>query len=510
MILVPRPPFEAASSIDRGYRMEGRRILRAGEALQPGLALGTVSSPLVELAAATRNVYGDAMTLLAQHTLYFLLALALLPSAAARLLERLLSGAGRAQQSQLAAWSRIQRCGIRVCPECECQIWKEYGVSAWLWPHLAPFIEACPWHECSLVERCPYPLAPRRRNPTKTARPDKVSFSRALLDLFDGPDRTALTARWTEALSDASFIHPGGRFRAKAFAIAFLAFSANLDIHPALRRLAAFPLRGRDLLLWLSGRDSLNPAYILLLSMFIGHLGTDVAVFGASSRGKSDGPPPRRPAKRAWRAKRRRASPVDSRTPQPISAIEALIAEGCTCADMARLCRTSVDSVYRYIRTHGLRAALEQAQDTRITEEARRVWCTRLRLMPRASANRLAMLEPRAYRWLYRHDIAWLRAHWPEPYRSGRPKKRVDRTGPHGQDAALVARIAEAERQLERDHPAHRRSLAALRRQLGLTEYGLQRVRRWQRVDNAVQRYLSRKPSSPSRRAASFPSRRLK
>ncbi|WP_459569849.1 TnsD family Tn7-like transposition protein [Cupriavidus sp. 8B] len=162
---------------------------------------------------------------------------------------------------------------------------------------------------------------------------------------------------------------------------------------------------------------------------------------------------------------------------------------GCTCADVARLCRISIDAVYRYVRKNHLRAHINAAQRRRLTVEARTVWLRLLRRFPRAAANRLERIEPRAFRWLYRNDIVWLREHWPDlPVR--RQSKRADATAPHGQDAAMCARIRMARKVLKADSSSRRPSLAALCRQLGVTEYGLQRARRWRRVEKAVRDYL--------------------
>lgn len=491
MILVPRHHFEAASSIERDVYLDRRSVLRAGEAMRPGLAFGSAQGPLDILALETQYVYGSGNDLLMQRTLYPYQALGLVADSATRLERKMLTGRGRAPQSQLAVWARMQRGGVRVCRMCEWVIWREFGVAAFLWPHLAPFMEACPWHGCLLVERCPLVTAPVRRPKGTAAHSDQIALSRALLSLHAVHDKVCLTSAYRHALEASGFVHSDGRYRAADFSAAFAEFVSGLDVHSALRRIAAFPKRGREILSWMAGGGTLNPAIILLFSMFVQHL---ASCDGAWFSTRCIEPVPETADRhevspRAWRAKKRRPSPADVRTPHALAETALLIAQGCTCADVARLCRTSPRAVYRYVRCHGLRGAIENAKRDRLSAEARAAWLRRVRQFPQASANRLAKLEPRAYRWLYRHDHAWLREHWPtSPAR--RQCKRADATAPHGQDAALCARIRAARNALLRDSLNHRPSLAALCRQLGMTEYGLHQARRWRRVDKEVRQYL--------------------
>lgn len=489
MLLVPRHDFEAASSIARGINMDGGAVLRPGETLHPGLAFGSVAGPLDVLASNTHHVYGTGEDLLAQRTSGWYQALGLLLDGAVSLKRKLLTGEGRAPQSQLAAWARTQRCGVCVCPECELYIWNEFGVSAYLWPHLIPFVEACPWHGLLLVERCPLATRPTRVTKCERAHPDQIELSRYLLSLYSLCEKQAITAACRLALEETGFLHVNGTYHAKKFSDVFALFACGLKVHPTLRHLAAYPLRTRQILRWLGGNDTLNPSFILLMWMFVGYLGRDRVVRlnvigGTSSEPRSSVAP------RAWRGRKLRQSPVNVRTSYSIEDAASLFGKGCTCADVARLCRTSIDIVYRYVRKNGLRHLIYKAQHGRLSREARAAWLGRIKQFPHASANRLAKLEPRAFRWLYQNDHMWLRENWPaEPNRYQR--KRADATAPHGQDAALCARIRAAKRAFKQECASHRPSLAALCRQLALTEYGLQRARRWRRVEAAVRRYLS-------------------
>lgn len=490
MMLVPRHDFEAASSIQRGLHMDVRDVLRPGEELFPGLAYGSISGPLDALASETRYVYGTGKDLLRQRTSGWYQALGLFSEGSVRLQHRLLTGEGRACQSQLAVWAAVQRCGVRVCPPCEHEIWKEFGVSAFLWPHLIPFVEACPWHGVLLLERCPLSTRPIHQASCKAAHPDQIALSKSLLALHALHERQAISHVCRSAMEQAGFLYSNGRYRAREFADAFSAFARVLAVHPTLRHLAIFPLRSREILRWIAGNGTLNPAFVLLMWLFVQQLGQRDREARHSCTESPSGALMN--SMRAWRAKKTRQSPVDVRTHYSLADAESLFAAGSTCGDVARLCRVSIHKVYRYVAKNGLRHLIESAQRNRLTTEARETWLRRMRQFPAASANRLAKLEPRAYRWLYRNDNAWLRRNWPlAPARKHR--KRADSTAPHGQDAAMCARIRAARKALRLDALHDQPSLAALCRQLGVTEYGLRRCRRWKRVDNEVKRCLSAK-----------------
>jgi len=490
-LLLPRPANEAASSIARGLEMDCEPVLAARDGFKPGLAYGSVSMRLRPLAEETRGLYGDALALRDRHTLFAYLALSTDAASADALSDYLINGEGHGAQSQLPVFAIMRTGGIRVCPVCEAMHWKRFGVCAFLYPHLPPFVQACAWHGCLLLARCPLPVPPTKLPAPCPAHRDQVAFSQTVLALCEeGGGRAAVVARLRGALIAHQLMDPDGGFCAQAFSTQFARYCAGLQIHPALRKLAMSPRRGRQLMAWVAGQGTVNPAFVALLCMFVNAL--DAGSVAASASGSFEHAPratsrPSHP--KAWRAKRWRPLPVDGRKRYRRTEIAMLIDCGCTCADIARLCGVSVDTIYRYIRANGLRDSLDDAHTERIRLEAREAWLGRLQSFPDASANQIAQREPRLWRWLREHDEAWLRAHWPPAYRR-RPRRRSDATGVRGQGAALAKRIRAAARQLVQAYPAQRRTLAALRRQLGLSGYALAKAAEARQVRDAIDAYL--------------------
>jgi len=493
-VLLPRPPGEAASSIARGLFMDCDTVLAAKDRFAPGRAFGTVPRiPLTELAHLTDGLYGDAEQLLTEHSAYPLLALGLLPEMATALEQRLLHGSGRSVQPTLRVWAGMRVGGIRVCPECEVSAWERFGVSAFFWPHLVPFVQACPWHGCTLVERCPHPTPDVKRAPTLPATADLIAYSQAILAIAGLGDRHVVARHFAEGLATAGFCAGTGRARTRAFSEAFYHFCGDLNVAPSLHKLAALPGRGAKLLAWVAGRAPLHPIYLALLWMFL-----EGAGIGKARPVKPDAVTrptiePRALPQRGWRAGRIRPLPVDGRHRYKRQDLPDLIARQCTPNEIARLCRLSLDTVYRVIRQQGLRPALATAQLERIRSEARHRWLARMRAEPQSSANRIARREPRLFHWLSRHDAAWLHDHWPL-VKGPTTLARRDAHGVSGQDASLAAKIRRAAAWLTHEHPHRRPSLAALRRQLGMSEYALRKASNAARVQQAIDQYLRTGP----------------
>ena len=499
-VLLPRPPSEAASSIARGLFMDCDTILAAKDRFAPGRAFGTVPRmPLIQLASLTGELYGDAEQLLKGHSAYPLLAVGLLPEMAAALGQRLLHGSGRSVQPSLRVWAGMRVGGIRVCPECEDSAWERFGVSAFFWPHLVPFVQACPWHGCALIERCPYPTPDVKRASMPPASGDLIAYSRAILAVADLGDRHVVASHIAEALATAGFFCPGtGRARTRAFSEAFHHFCGDLDVAPSLRKLAALPGRGAKLLAWVAGRATLHPIYLALLWMFL----EDGGIGEARPLRPDVVPHPTikatTPPQRGWRAGRIRPLPVDGRHRYTRQDLPDLIARQCTPREIARLCRLSLDTVYRVIRQRGLRPALATAQLERVRSEARQLWLAKMQAAPQASANRIACLEPRLFHWLSRQDSTWLHDHWPVAAGPTSLARR-DAHGVSGQDASLAAKIRRAASWLAHEYPKRRPSLAALRRQLGMSEYALRQASNAACVQHAIDRYLQRGPMQDAR-----------
>ncbi|NUA30267.1 TnsD family Tn7-like transposition protein [Cupriavidus basilensis] len=185
-----------------------------------------------------------------------------------------------------------------------------------------------------------------------------------------------------------------------------------------------------------------------------------------------------------------RSMPIDGRhryvlTPYAMSGLLTLVDAGCTCEEMARLCRTSLNRIEYYVRTRGLRERLARAQFMRWRQEARDAWLAVLRRRPDASQNQLALYEPRAYKWLWRHDRTWLAVHRPRHYLR-RHRTRHDHVGPRGQDVSLAAQIRHAATLIKAVAPPVRCSTAAIGRQLGLSAYALARAKAGKAVTKAL------------------------
>ncbi|UDM51959.1 TnsD family Tn7-like transposition protein [Cupriavidus sp. MP-37] len=489
-VLLPRPPQEAASSIARGLFMDGDTILAAKDRFAPGRAFGTVPRmSLTQLASLTSGLYGNAERLLKEHSAYPLLALGLLPEMAATQGQRLLHGSGRSVQPTLRVWAGMRVGGIRICPECEASAWERFGVSAFFWPHLVPFVQACPWHGCRLVERCPHPIPAPKRSAVRPAAADRVAYARAILAITGLGDRQEAACHFAESLATAGFFADTGGARTHAFSEAFRNYCACLDVAPSLRKLAALPGRGAKVLAWVAGRATLHPIYLALLWMFLedGGIGKARPVKPAAVQRPTI--MPRALPQRAWRAGRIRPLPVDGRHRYSRQDLTDLIARQCTPNEIARLCRLSLDTVYREIRQQGLRPALATAQLERIRSEARLVWLARMRAAPQSSANQIARVEPRLFHWLSRHDAVWLHDHWPL-VAGPISLTRRDAHGVSGQDASLAAKIRRAAAWLTQEYPHRRPSNAALRRQLGMSEYALRKASNAARVQQAIDQYL--------------------
>jgi hypothetical protein len=200
---------------------------------------------------------------------------------------------------------------------------------------------------------------------------------------------------------------------------------------------------------------------------------------------------PRRPTPTGWGLKGgARPAPIDGRrryvlTPYAMADLLTLVDAGCTCEEMARLCRTSLNRIEYYVRTRGLRERLVQALFLRWRQEARSAWLAGLLRLPDASQNQLAQHEPRAYKWLWRHDRDWLAAHRPRRYlRRHRPRR--DRVAPRGQDVALAAQIRHAATMIMAILPPVRCSVAAVARQLGLSAYAMESAKAGKAVSKAL------------------------
>lgn len=189
--------------------------------------------------------------------------------------------------------------------------------------------------------------------------------------------------------------------------------------------------------------------------------------------------------------------PVDGRHRYRRDDLPDLIDAGCEPREIAHLLRLSVGCIHRDIRNQGLRERLVTARQQRYLAEAR-ARCERLIARhPDRSLHSLRHLEPRAIRYLERHDPAWLRAHRPQQY-IRQQKRRHDATGPRGYEAALLGQVNRAIAAVRQATAGQRCTLRALRHRMGVSLYGFERIRRTGRCRQAIAGATGR-PVRPSR-----------
>lgn len=181
-----------------------------------------------------------------------------------------------------------------------------------------------------------------------------------------------------------------------------------------------------------------------------------------------------------WSAKysdRRLPDGVDGRNRYRRADLPWLARVGCTYDEIAWLLKISRDTVGRDIIRLELSEVSRAARKRRLTMEARARYERLIGRHPGVSENALRGYEPRALRWLRRHDFDWLLAKRPKIVQ-WRQHKRADTTGTRGRTARLAGDIRRAARAIRGARPIRRCTLTALRRELGMTVYAFDMARR--------------------------------
>lgn len=155
-------------------------------------------------------------------------------------------------------------------------------------------------------------------------------------------------------------------------------------------------------------------------------------------------------AARAGIATARRASVI---RPAVLRALKADLASGMDKSRAAQRQKISVSSVNRILRTEvGLHQQWRAARESGAREKARGVWEELLANHGHQGMKFLRAADPAAYAWLYRNDLAWLRAHMPacRPSRSagGEPRLQWDE-----RDRVLKAAVEATVLELLRSSP---------------------------------------------------------
>lgn len=107
----------------------------------------------------------------------------------------------------------------------------------------------------------------------------------------------------------------------------------------------------------------------------------------------------------------RRASVIK---PPILDPLKADLGSGIDKAAAARKYGISISSVTRILRTEvGLSVQWQAAREAGARKKARETWQELLAVHGHQGAKVLRAADPAAYAWLYRNDLAWLRAHQP-------------------------------------------------------------------------------------------------
>lgn len=474
--LCVRPAFEAASSMARALNdplAEATGLHRV--AAMRNLAFGTASCPLHPLAEMYGGLMGSGEQLRDLHTLFRYCAIGLATRQVDAFSHRLLDGQGAISQWHLPAWLTVGTVARKLCVVCCAEAWRNYGVEADFYPHYVPGVRGCWRHGTRLVLATEIDGALLNRRPQVATAHElafaQTSFAVAQLDPHEARD--VLRRRTAQA----GYYRSDGRYYAKQFQADFNAFCAQVGLPCPLLRLATQPRRLAALCGWMGDEERrLHPLYIVLLDWFLSStLAADR--FPAAPRGA------RSQTRAGWGAKRPNGPgpcPVDRRRHYTRDEIPALLAQGCTCLEIAGLCLTSQATVHRIVRERGYRAQCNHGFAERLRRRARAAWLAVQRRYPWMSANQLQHYEPNAWSWLQHHDPVWLSAHRPVAWPTDRGR-RVD-PGPKGRACAVAARLRQALKQMQTEVQAGRRvrfSRRAICRQMGIDEYALVKAERW-------------------------------
>ena len=230
---------------------------------------------------------------------------------------------------------------------------------------------------------------------------------------------------------------------------------------------------------WLDHEERrLHPLYIVLLDSFL------------VSTTTADRPPvvrrsPSHP-RAGWAVKRASGPgpcPVDRRRHYTRQDIPALLRQGCTCAEIAKLLQTSQATVHRIVRERGFRGLCNAGFTERLRQRARTAWLSVRWRYPWMSTNQLQRYEPNALAWLRSHDAKWLATQRPVAWPEGRG--RLVDPGPRGRSRAMAGRLRQALAYLQTEGCASARKRCTRRNLcwlMGIDEYALEQMTRWPAV----------------------------
>ncbi|SPC18357.1 TnsD family Tn7-like transposition protein [Cupriavidus taiwanensis] len=479
-VVLPRDPFEAASSLAASLLGHPAYIRRGGIAREAELAYGTVTVALESLANCTSGFFGTADDLLSQRTLVNYCAFQMTPRMREAFRQRVQTGIGAMRLSGRAPWMIATYPDDLSCPLCEQEAWNEFGTRATFWPHRAPMVRACWRHELQLVPSLRGPEPCYAADCLREASAAQMQFAQDTVMVCQlGANCEQAAVEFQAQIAAAGVLRANGIYATAQFSQSFSRFCMTQIDDPALHGLFNHPRLGRWVLRWVrSGGDAfIAPMLLVLLLGWLRVAAQSTAIMPL--------PPP--PSPQRGRTMKRRVKgwagrfsgarlAAEGRRRYGKSDIERLLRSHCTYAQIAALCRISESTVSRYVSTHGLKPLAIAARIEQRRPDVRRAWQLACHHCPDRSCNAIRALEPRAYRWLITHDRAWLRQQCQAFERAKGWRRRLLPTP--GCAATIAEQVRKAHRALSSGRRKTRCTRSALCRALGVTPYLFDRWRK--------------------------------
>lgn len=442
---------------------------RGGRLWPPDLAYGTVSWAVNTVAALGDGFYGTPDEILDLQSLVNYSAIARSAGGRTALREKARSGVGRAKEAGWAPWLLSTVGPALGCPVCRLEAWREIGMPAECWPTRAPLVQGCWRHEVLLVPQNGFADPTVRAQPPRNASRDILTFAAntvRLCRLAKSVGDAAACLR--NLMAAAGFLRDDGRFYATRYREAYAAYGGRHAHDPALRKATEAPLAARAILDWVrgGGNDAIHPVYLVVALGMLDEAAASPASFAIRPRAGQGN------RRGAWSA--RAVQPIrvlDGRSRYKRADIRDLAAQGCEAAEIASLCRLSLDIVYRTTRAEKLRPLIQEARHERLRAAARQAWLDVRAQHPASSSNVLRGLEPRAFKWLWKHDRAWLQSQRADFVRATGWRRAILPTA--GSRQRVLARLTRAA--ASQQAAGIRCTRAGLSRALNITPYVLMR-----------------------------------
>ncbi|WP_157160239.1 hypothetical protein [Cupriavidus sp. BIS7] len=393
--LLPRHPFEAASSV--ANELFGvPSISPTGEVPSADRAYGTVSWPLRKLAALGDGFYGDVEQLLNTRTLLNYRRPAMKRECFESLRRRAIDGVVSPSSGDPDHF-RDPRPPM-VCPLCVQEALADYGTLALLWPHQAPWVDACWMHGARLVRFPRNPSKPASR--VEQALAAQVNFARDVVTLCEmARDLDGVIATVAARIRDAGFQYRHGRFCRERLTKGFQAYVQTQVQHPVLQKIGSDENATTRIVRFLTQSCGVVPPVLLVLFLgFLRQVGvTAVTPAYARSRSVQLG---------TWSA----AEEPKLDRPERHEVL-ALRLRGYSALAVATIKGLPRHIVFNRVWRSGRNDESRHARFLFLKRTARAAWRAAYRRHGNVGVSAVAATEPRAYRWLLVHDREWLSSH---------------------------------------------------------------------------------------------------